>query len=361
MRWWPLVGLAVLGTVGTLGDARADGVCVAIDVGKDNLGEGERYAVRVAIQEALAKEGVPVDREGFACRGQVTAWSLQLGKRVTLTIVADGKSVNGNASSLDELDLLVSQLVRSLVTGRSLATGFGVTDRYNVLRDQTAPRRSSPSARRWDPVFAAGGGMLQLPATDTRPRQRQYNIVSIEARAWGFLDDEQSALEVYGRILLHDYAIMGDAVDRYRERTRADDDPKDELGRGTGVVFSPFAVPNYEGGIGFVNFLGASAPRPFVRIGATVSLLFRLSDPEHRIDLGFGGYLGVGLQLSSSVNLSVAANVSNPVVHDFLDSGYWYFLTTTAMLEIRGRGKAGDPPPKIFRESEPDVIRRINE
>lgn len=203
--------------------------------------------------------------------------------------------------------------------------------------------------------------MLQLPPTDTRARQRQYNIVSIEARAWGFLHDEQSALEAYGRILLHDYAIVRDAKDRYDDHVEGDNDPKDELYRGSGVVFSPFAVANYEGGIGFVSFLGASAPRPFIRIGATASLLLRLSDPEHRVDLGFGGYLGLGLQLSSSVNLSVAANVSNPVVHDFLDRGYWYFLTTTAMLEIRGRGKAGDPSPTIFRESDPRVIRRINE
>jgi hypothetical protein len=350
------VGVVVLGT---LADARADGVCVAIDVGRDNLGEAERYAVRVAIQEALIREGVLVDRAGGACGSMLTAYSLQLGNRVTTTLTINGKTVSGNASSLDELDLLVGQLVRSLVTGRSLATGFGVTDRTNVLRDQTAPRRAPPSARRWDPVFAIGGGMLQLPATDERPRQRQYSVVALEARTWGFLDgNEQSALEVYGRILLHDYNLIRWTTERY-DRV-ADGDAQGHLYRGSGVLLSPFGVANYEGGLGAVSFLGTSAPRPFVRVGATASLLLRVTDPEHRIDLGFGGYVGLGLQLSDTINLSVAANVSNPVVHDFMDSGYWYFLTTTAMLEVRAKGRAGGPPPSVLQDDPVPVIRRIN-
>lgn len=356
MRWWPLVGAVVLGAVA---DARAEGVCVAIDVDKDNLGEGERSAVRVAVQEALSSEGVLVDREGRACSNVLTASSLQLGKRVTTTLTINGQSVTGNASSLDEVDLLVRQLVRSLVTGRSLATGFGVTDRTNVLRDQTAPRRASPSARRWDPVVALGGGMLQLPATDERPLQRQYSIVALEVRTWGFLDNEQSALEVYGRVLLHDYDVIRWSTDRY---DRVDDgDARGHLYRGSGVLLSPFGVANYEGGLGAVSFLGTSAPRPFVRVGATASLLLRVTDPDHRIDLGFGGYVGIGLQLSDSINFSVAANVSNPVVHDFMDAGYWYFLTTTAMLEFRARGRAGGPPPSVFEEDAVPVMRRIND
>lgn len=363
MRWWPLVGALVLGWVGPArADGVAGGVCVTIDVSRDNLGEVERGAIRIAIQEALASEGIPVDREGFACRGLVLSYSTKLGNPVTTTIIADGQSVSGRASSLDEVDLLVRQLVRSLVTGRSLATGFGVTDRTNVLRDQTAPRRADPSdGRRWDPVLAVGGGMLQLPPAGGRGMQRQYNIVAIESRLWGFITGDRSALEAYARVLLHDYGIMGDAVDDYREARDRDDRSLAPVGRGFGVMFSPFAVANYDAGLGFVSFLGAGPPRPFVRLGATSSLLLRLTDPEHRIDLGFGGYAGIGLQLSRSVNLSIAANVSNPVFHDFADTGYWYFLTTTAMLEIRGSGNERTMAPRMFRPEPVPTLRRINE
>jgi len=287
----------------------------------------------------------------------VTTFSTKLGNTVTTTIVGGGKEVHGNASSLDEVDLLVRQLVRSLVTGRSLATGFGVTDRTNVLRDQTAPRRvDAASSRRWDPILAIGGGMLQLPAIAGRARQRQYDVVSIEVREWGFLTSERSALEIYGRLLLHDYAVLGTAHDAYRDRS---DTAEADLGRGSGLIFSPLAVGNWEGGLGGVGFLGDSPPRLFARVGATASLLCRFSDPDFLLDLGFGGYVGLGLELSNNVSVSVAANGSNPVFHDF-GGGYRYFLTTTAMLEIRGEGKyhttnflgPAEPPP---------TIRRINE
>lgn len=359
----------VIGVVGGPRPAEADGVCVAIDVSRDNLGEAERSAVRIAIVEALRSEGVPVG-EGPACSGWVTAYSLQLGKAVSLTLNSSGgnggggNSVTGRASSLDELDLLVRQLVRSLVTGRSLATGSGVTDRTNVLRDQTAPRRvDARSSRRWDPLFAIGGGMLQLPALEDRPRQRQTNIVSIELREWGFLTSERSALELYGRILLHDYAVLGSAHDAYRdERDQGDNDPGD-LGRGTALLFSPFAVANWEAGLGFVGFAGDAAPRPYGRVGITTSLLFRASDPDHRFDLGLGSYAGLGFQLSQNLSVSVAVNASSPVFHNLADSGYWYFLTATAMLEIRGKSKERTMPPSLLGPEPAPVptIRRINE
>lgn len=359
-----LVVLAlVIGGVGLPRAAVADGVCVAIDVSRDTLGEPERVAVRIAILEALRSEGVAVD-EGPSCRGFVTAYNIQLGKAITTTLSSGDHSVTGRASSLDELDLSIRQLVRSLVTGRSLATGFGVTDRTNVLRDQTAPRRvDARSARRWDPVFAIGGGMLQLPPIEGRALQRQNNIVAIEVRQWGFLTSERSALELFGRLLLHDYAVLGDAHDAYRDERDDGDRSGAELGRGTALVFSPFAVANWEGGLGLVGFAGDEAPRPFFRAGATTSFLFRLSDPDHRFDLGLGGYAGLGLQLTKHVGISLAVNASSPVFHDFADSGYWYFLTATAMLEIRGKGREQRPPSSLLGpEPAPvPVIRRINE
>ena len=344
--------------VGLLGTAHAD-VCVAIDTSRDSLAPAEQLAVRVAIEGALEREGVAVERRGGLCPpgAGISAYAIHLGETVTVTITAGPEQVTGRAANLDEVDLLVSQLIRSLVTGRALATGSGVTDRTNVLRAQAAPRRADPSTRRWDQVFALGGGMLQLPALDGRPRQRQFDVVSIESRWWGF-SGENAAFELYGRILIHDYAAIGAADDAYQHaRTTTDDN--DEEGRFVGLIVSPFVVAIYDAGLGLVSFLGGGSPRPFVRVGATVSLLSRFSDPDHYVDLGVGGYAGVGLQLSSSLNLSVAANVSNPVVHDWLSSGYWYFLTTTAMLEYRSAGRR--PGPRFLTPEPVPVIRRINE
>jgi hypothetical protein len=346
--------------------AAAEGVCVQIDVTKDNLSDADRNGFRVAILEALRSEGIQIDPDGVACRGVVIAYSMKLGKSVTTTIYAGNKSVSGKASSLDELDLSVRQLVRSLVTGGSLATGFGVTDRQNVLRDQTAPRRvNARDARRWDPVLAIGGGMLQLPALDDRPRQRQTNIIAIEGREWGFLSSDSAGIELYARILIHDYSAMGAVKGHYDEaRSNSEDKPDlGDMGSGMGLMFSPFLCANYEGGFGLVNFIGNSPPRPFVRVGGTTSVLLRVSDPDHRIDLGLGGYAGFGFQLAKNVNLSIALNVSSPVIHSLARSGYSYWMTTTAMIEFRGEGKERSKRNLDLFGPEDDIptIRRINE
>lgn len=357
--------VVVLGLVAARAPAAlADGVCVRIDRDRDSLGEPERFAVQAAIEAALEREGVAVDRGGpgaaGACVGGLRAYAVQLGQAVTVTIVAGDRQVRGRADDLDEVDLLIAQLVRSLVTGRALATGTGVADRTNVLRAQAAPRRADASTqRRWQATFAIGGGMLQLPALAERPRQRQYDVVALESRWWGFAASERAAFEFTARVLLHDYAAIGAADEAY-DRAQAEGGGR-EGGRLAALVFSPFAVANYEAGLGFVAFAGARAPRPWVRAGVSAALLFRFSDPDHRADLGLGPYAGVGVQLAPRVSLSIAAHASHPVVHDFLDRGYWYVATTTALLEIHGRPH--QPPPRglLPPDASPPVIRVIHD
>ena len=347
------------------GTARADGVCVQVDRRLDSLAPAEQSAVRLAIEAALAKEGVSVLAPDVAgppggeatCAHPVVFHAIRLGEPVTVTLRGALGEITGRADNLEEVDLLVSQLVRALVSGRSLATGSGVTDRTNVLRAQAAPRRAAPSSRRWDPVIAIGAGMLQLPATGDRPRQRQYNAITIESRWWGFTDGN-AAFELTGRLVLHDYAVFGAADDAY-QRSK-DDAEGHQAGRLGALVFSPFGVANYEAGLGFASFAGASAPRPYVRLGASVSLLCRFSDPDHYVDLGFGGYAGLGLQLTRRLGLSVVAAGSNPFVHNFLDRGYSYVGTVTALVEYTGLGRARRAP-RILEESEPPVIRRIDD
>jgi hypothetical protein len=342
--------------------AMADGLCVTIDATRDSLFPQERAAVREAVFSALEKEGVAVDRLGTRCTGWVTLWNIRLGKEVTTTMVSGDRRVSGTASSIDELDLSISQLTRSLITGRSLATGFGVTDRTNVLRDQTAPRRTPGfSGRRWDPVFAVGGGALQLPAAGGKPRHRQWNIVALESRWWGFTADERTAFELLGRIVMHDWDVYGITWDHF-EGVDQEEHPEEQVGRSFEVMMSPLAACNWEFGLGMVYFLGSAAPRPYLRAGATMGLLNKFSDDEHYIDLGLGGFLGLGFQLHDNVLLGAAVHVSNPLIHDVIESGYWYFATGTVMLEIKGKGTLSGHQLGL-PETEPEIrtIRQINE
>lgn len=352
-----LVVVACLGSSGLFGSARADAVCVHLDRTRDNLTPEEQRGVELLVAGALAREGHAVAPPASCLStAGVTVWAVRLGDGVTLTLTAGDRQVNGRAAHLGELDLLVSQLVRSLVTGRSLATGAGVTDRGNVLRDQAAPRRADAWDRRWDRVLAIGGGMLQLPAVDELPRQRQHDVIVLEARWWG-MSGARTALELSSRIVLHDYAVLGDASDRF-DRAQAEGDSTAELGRFLALAFSPLAVANYEVGAGLVRFAGARPPRPYLRFGATLALLNRFSDPEHYADLGLGLYAGVGVQLGEHLGLSVAAHVANPVVHNWRHDGYPYFLTTTASLEFRTEGR---PPRPRFLAPSPPVIRRVDD
>jgi len=358
-RPWPLAIVVALALMSRL--AGADGVCVAIDTSRDNLAEAERAAVRVAIVDALEREGVATDRESGRCTGLVTAYNVRLERVVTTTIAAGGRNLTGKASSIDELDLLVRQLVRSLVTGRAFATGTGVQDRENVLRDQTAPRRSNAWTREWTPTIGVGGGMLQLPAVADRGLYRQYNIVAIDMREWAFSGGGRSAFEVRARLVLHDYAVFGTAFDAYDDVPDDTGHANEKVGRAFALMFSPFGVANWEAGVGFATHLGDGTPRPYLRVGMSTSLLSRFSDPQHYFDLGLGTYAGLGFQLTKRAAFSVEAAISRPIVHDLMNSGYGYFLTTTAQIEVRGEGRQRHLS-LLTPEPEPaPPVRRINE
>jgi hypothetical protein len=354
-----LLPLAVVALGVMTRGARADGVCVAIDTARDNLGEPERAAVRIAIADALEREGVATDRDTGQCAGMVTAYSVRIDRVVTATIIAGDRNVSGKASSIDELDLLVRQLVRSLVTGRAFATGTGVQDRENVLRDQTAPRRSNALEREWVPTMGLGGGMLQLPPVADQPQQRQYNVFVIDLREWSFSPNGRHAFELRGRLVLHDYAVFGTAWDAFDNVPDDAQHTSEKAGRAFALMLSPFGVGNWEAGVGFATHLGNANPRPYLRVGTSLSLLARFSDANHYFDAGIGAYAGLGFQLTKHAALSVEANIARPIVHSFTSSGYGYFLTTTAAIEIRGDSRqqklsliAPEPVP---------TVRRINE
>jgi hypothetical protein len=336
--------------------AQAD-VCVTIDTNRDNLTQQERTAIVGVIIEALEKEGAIVDSSGKRCHEFVVAYSIRLGERVTGTVTGAGEKRTGEASSTDELDLLYRQLVRALVLRAPFATGGGVQQRDTVLRDQTAPRRLDASdGRYWDTVVAVGGGVLQLPPNKGEPLQRQNNIVVLEGRAWGFITQRLTGIEFMSRIVIHDYSL-------YQEKfyPLPKDTLQQERKRNNRLAFGWLAVPSYDAGFGLVHDFGHKGLRPYIRGGATISLLLRASDESAFVDVGIGGYAGLGLQLTDNIGLSVTASVSNPVAHNFGETGYSYFGTGTATLEFRA--KRNKPMSGLLRQNSNSVpvIRRINE
>ena len=325
--------------------AIAGGVCVDIDRHRDNLSDQQQHAVRTVIFAALTAEGARVNRVGDSCDVRLVAHSVKLGESVTATLQSATDQRRGKAANLEELDLLYRQLVRALMRGKSMATGTGVTDRHNVLRHQMTPRRTA--TRRWDKVMALGGGVMELPAVSGQPRTRQFSIVTLEGRMWGFGSSDRTAMELVGRIVLHDYEVVREVYGKAKEHRS-----------GEALVYSPFLVPNYEAGAGFVHFIRPKAPSLFVRGGVLASLLLRLSDSNHYADLGIGVYAGAGFQLSQVIGLSASLSVSNPTIHNFLDTGYRYFATGSVTLDFRHPSK----PPKFMRSlQDAPVQRRINE
>lgn len=335
--------------------AYADGVCVTIDTERDNLSPAERKAVKAVITDTLRAERVAVAPVGEPCSITVVAYSIRLGQRITATVSAGDDKRTGSAASTDELDILYRQLMRALVRGQAMATGSGITDRVNVLRDQAAPRRAEPDGRQWHGYGAIGGGVLQLPAQNGRELQRQYNIVVIEARAWGFPTETRAGLEFLLRLTLHDYEIVRKAYDV------DDDEPRATSRQIRGVALSLLAVPNYEFGLGLVKLYGSGYPKLALRGGFLAGLLFRLSDPDHYLDLGMGAYAGIGVQFSQTIGLSVSSHITHPVVHDFLDVGYPYFGTVTATLDLRQKGKTRAPSLLPGTKAQTAPLRRIND
>lgn len=117
------------------------GVCVVIDPSRDTLTEQEQSAVRSLILQAFENEKVATNSTGSNCTETYLVSNIRLGNTINVTINGPRGQRTGRSSSLDDLGNVYSQMVKSLVTGATMETGGGATDRTNVTRDQAAPRR----------------------------------------------------------------------------------------------------------------------------------------------------------------------------------------------------------------------------
>ncbi len=121
--------------------APAAGICVTIDPMRDTLTEGERNAARALVLQAFEAERLAVDATGTACAETYALANIKLGETINVTITGPRGTRQGRANKLDDLANVYSQMVKSLVTGAPMETGGGATDRTNVTKDQSAPRR----------------------------------------------------------------------------------------------------------------------------------------------------------------------------------------------------------------------------
>lgn len=159
-----LAGLLLAGSLLVVAPAHAQpapaggGVCVVIDASRDTLADGERSAARSLVLTAFENEKLAVDASGGACAETYVLSNVKLGNTVTVTIGGPRGQRTGRATSLDDLANVYSQMVRSLVTGAPMETGGGTTDRTNVTKEQSAPRRVAADSLKY--VQLGYGGVI---------------------------------------------------------------------------------------------------------------------------------------------------------------------------------------------------------
>lgn len=139
------------------------GVCVVIDASRDTLQDGERNAARALLLQAFETEKLAVDASGASCTETYMVSNIKLGETINVTITGPRGQRTGRATRIDDLPNIYSQMVKSLVTGAPMETGGGATDRSNVTRDQSAPRRVAADQLKY--VSLGYGGVMAAGLT----------------------------------------------------------------------------------------------------------------------------------------------------------------------------------------------------
>jgi len=136
----------------------ASGLCVSIDQGRDTLAPEERSAARSLLLQAFENEKQAVDASGTACTETYWVSNIKLGNTINVSLSGPRGRRSGRATSLDDLPNVYSQMVKSLITGAPMETGGGATDRTNVTKDQSAPRRVAADSLKY--VGLGYGGVI---------------------------------------------------------------------------------------------------------------------------------------------------------------------------------------------------------
>lgn len=138
--------------------AESPGICVVIDPSRDSLTEEERTAARSLVLQAFENEKVATNSQGMSCSETYLVSNIKLGNTINVTISGPRGQRTGRSTSLDDLGNVYSQMVKSLVTGAPMETGGGATDRENVTKEQSAPRRVAADSLKY--VALGYGGVI---------------------------------------------------------------------------------------------------------------------------------------------------------------------------------------------------------
>lgn len=163
-------------------------VCVIIDANSDTLADNERNASRALVLQAFEAEKLPVDPSSSACAETYTVTNIKLGNTINVTISGPRGQRQGRATTLDDLPNVYSQMVKSLVNGTPMETGGGSTDRTNVTRDQSAPRRVEADSLKYVSLgygAVIGDGLSRGPAFGFGYR-RELDRLALDI-SWAFL------------------------------------------------------------------------------------------------------------------------------------------------------------------------------
>lgn len=146
--------------------AQAQSVCVTVDATRDNLEPGEQQAAVALVSQAFEAQGLAVDTTGAACSGTYVVTNVRLGKTINVKISGPLGERTARASGLDDLSNVYSQMAISLVNGTAMETGGGSTDRGNVTKDQSSPRRVAADSLKY---ITLGYGVLQADGINYGP------------------------------------------------------------------------------------------------------------------------------------------------------------------------------------------------
>ena len=197
--------LALLAIVGSAQAAPNDGRLVITGINLSNLAESDRSAAKTLFLQTLGevRKGVLIDNADSACQSvtcanrlmttnqaQKAIWMsvLKLGKTYTLSasLVKAGDSSadvrRASVASVDELPNTADQLLRSLMSGKSVAEE-GTIDNVTVAESEDAPlRRQSLSMRGFviGPMYPIGSSYSKLDYNTTyRTSSSTYPYESI--------------------------------------------------------------------------------------------------------------------------------------------------------------------------------------
>ncbi len=149
-----------------IANAEAQSVCVTVDAARDNLDPGEQKAAVALVSQAFEAQGLVVDATGAACAGTYVVTNVRLGKTINVKISGPLGERTSRASGLDDLSNVYSQMAISLVNGTPMETGGGSSDRTNVTKDQSSPRRVAADSLKY---ITLGYGVLQADGINYGP------------------------------------------------------------------------------------------------------------------------------------------------------------------------------------------------